>query len=59
MENGIDIEITDEECEYLDSIYLPSKYSMGSELPDYEPDFEICNNGIAVAKRVCGTIKNM
>ena len=59
MENGIDIEITDEECEFLDSIYLPSKYPMGSVLPDYEPDFEICSNSIAIAKRVFETIKNM
>ena len=48
IENGIDIEITDEECEFLDSIYLPSKYPMGSVLPDYEPDFKICNNSIAI-----------
>lgn len=59
IENGIEIEISEEECEFLDSIYLPSKYPMGSVLPDYEPDVEICNNGIAIAKRVFKIVQNM
>ena len=47
---GLNIEISDEDCEFLDSVYLPSKYPLGSVLPNYEPDCELCDNGIAVAQ---------
>ncbi len=42
----------DYSCEFLDSIYLPSKYPLGSVLPLYEPDIKICNNGISIAQNV-------
>lgn len=35
---GVDAGLSDEECELLDSVYLPSKYPLGSVLPDYNPD---------------------
>jgi len=46
------IELAEEECELLDSIYLPSKYPLGSILPDFEPDERTCKNCIAIAERV-------
>jgi len=51
-ENHLDINLAEEERELLDSIYLPSKYPLGSILPDFEPDDQICKNCIAIAKRV-------
>jgi HEPN domain-containing protein len=51
-ENKIYIELTDDESELLDSIYLPSKYPIGSALPDYSPDYEITKNCIDLAVRV-------
>jgi len=51
-ENHLDINLAEEERELLDSIYLPSKYPLGSILPDFEPDERICNNCIAIAERV-------
>ena len=50
--NGLNIDISDEDCEFLDSIYLPSKYPLVGVLPYYDPDFEICNNGISIAQNV-------
>jgi HEPN domain-containing protein len=50
--NGISIVLTDDECDFLDSIYLPTKYPIGSALPFFYPDKEICNNSIALAERV-------
>ena len=41
--------MTDEECEFVDSIYLPSKCSISSVLPYYELDLEICNKSILIA----------
>ena len=52
-ENRLDINMAEEECELLDSIYLPSKYPLGSSiLPDFEPDDQTCRNCIAIADRV-------
>jgi HEPN domain-containing protein len=44
--------LTDEECELLDSIYLPSKYPLGSALPASEPDAEICRRCTQIAETV-------
>lgn len=50
--NGTLIEITDDECDFIDSIYLPTKYPIGSALPYFYPDKEICQNSILLAERV-------
>lgn len=55
----IDIEISEEECEFLDSIYLPSKYPIASVLPFYQPDSEICNQGISIAEAVLKSVQNI
>jgi len=44
--------LTDEECELLDSIYLPSKYPLGSALPASEPDADICQKCTQIAQTV-------
>ncbi len=36
-ENKLDIELSEDDCDFLDSIYLPSKYPMVNVLPFYEP----------------------
>ncbi|MCB9207900.1 MAG: HEPN domain-containing protein [Ignavibacteriales bacterium] len=46
------VELSEDECDFLDSIYLPSKYPLGSALPYFEPDEKICNNSLLLAKRV-------
>ena len=49
---GIDIGLSDENCELMDSIYLPSKYPMGSALPDYRPDENIARACISIAEGI-------
>jgi len=44
--------VTAEECNLLDAIYLPSKYPLGSALPDFEPDEEVCRQCVQIAERV-------
>jgi len=51
-ENQKEITLAEEDQELLDSIYLPSKYPLGSILPDFEPDEQICENCIAIAEHV-------
>ena len=57
IENNLDINITEDECDLLDSIYLPTKYPVGSVLPDFEPDNQICATAIDIAKRVLEDVK--
>jgi len=49
---GTKIPVTDEEADLLDSIYLPSKYPLGSALPDFEPDRIVCDRCVGIALRL-------
>jgi len=51
-ENGLTVDLAEDERDLLDSIYLPSKYPLGSVLPDFEPDEKTCTACIAIAERV-------
>jgi len=48
--------IAPDECDLLDSIYLPSKYPLTSVLPDFEPDANICKKCINIAENLQRTI---
>lgn len=50
--HDIEIDISNEECDLMDSLYLPSKYPISSVLPNYEPNHELCSKSISIAKRV-------
>ena len=51
-ENGLAVDLAEDERDLLDSIYLPSKYPLGSVLPDFDPSDKICRDSIAIAQRV-------
>lgn len=51
-ENNLFLNITDDEIDLIDSIYLSSKYPLGSVLANFEPDKFICLNCIDIASRV-------
>ncbi len=51
-EMNIHVSLTEDEMDLLDSIYLPSKYPMGSMLSDYEPDQTLSKQCVAIAERV-------
>ncbi len=51
-QNNIFLNITEDEIDLIDTIYLSSKYPFGSVLPDFEPDEEICLQCIDIACRV-------
>ncbi|MGA2914454.1 MAG: HEPN domain-containing protein [Sedimentisphaerales bacterium] len=55
--NGKNINITPEDCDLLDSIYLPSKYPLGGVLPDFEPDEEICKKCLEIAERIFDSVE--
>ncbi len=56
-ENNFNLDITEDECDLLDSIYLPTKYPVGSVLPDFEPDNEICLIAINIAQKILDDVK--
>ena len=58
-EHGIAIDISEDDCDFLDTIYLPSKYPIGSVIPDYQPDAEICGQCIAIAEQVEQSVKKI
>jgi len=57
--NGVVIDLTEDECDFLDSIYLPTKYPISSALPIFYPDKEICKNSILILDRVINKVKEL
>ena len=55
---GFDASLSEEDCELLDSIYVPSKYPLGSVLPDFDPDEEIGKLCVEMAERVRRTMQS-
>ena len=47
-----EIPLNEEDCELLDSIYLPSKYPLGGILPDFEPDDPLSEMCLDLAQSV-------
>jgi HEPN domain-containing protein len=54
---GVETGLTDDQCELLDAIYIPSKYPTGGVLPDFEPDAKICMQCIEIADKVRSSLK--
>lgn len=48
---GADLGLSDDDCELIDSIYIPSKYPPVSALPDAMPDVDICRRCLEIAER--------
>ena len=57
--NGVVVDLTEDECDFIDSIYLPTKYPIGSALPSFYPDKEICKNSLSLAERVIEEVKTL
>ncbi len=51
--------LTKDECHFLDSVYLPTKYPISSALPYFEPDMEICNDYLNIADRISNSVKKI
>jgi HEPN domain-containing protein len=57
--NGISLALTEDNCDFLDSIYLPTKYPLGSALPDFYADENICKNSFSLADKVLKEVKSL
>lgn len=56
---GVQTGLSEEDCDLLDTIYIPSKYPMGSVLPDFNPDYETGSLCVEVAERVRRSIQQI
>lgn len=59
LERNIDVSLSNDGCEFIDSIYLPSKYPVSQVLPDFEPTKEICKKGIKIAESVLKIVQEI
>ena len=59
LQRNINIELKEDDCEFIDTIYLPSKYPISQVLPDYEPNEEICQKGIEIAESVLKSVQDI
>lgn len=57
FDNEIEIKLSDEDCDFINSIYLPSKYPVGSALADYDPDETVCRDAIKLAEKTLVSVK--
>jgi HEPN domain-containing protein len=58
-DRGIESGLTEDQCDLLDSIYLPTKYPLGSALPHFAPDEEVSRNCVQIAKRVAERVRQL
>jgi HEPN domain-containing protein len=49
-DHQIAIRLSEEDCDLLDSIYLPSKYPLAGVLPHFEPDASLCSQCLSLAE---------
>lgn len=59
MQNNVTINITDDEIDLIDTIYISSKYPLGSVLPDFEPDENICVHCAEITSKVKEDIESL
>jgi HEPN domain-containing protein len=52
LRENIDCGLNDESCDLLDAVYLPSKYPLGSALPEFDPDPVIARQCINIACQI-------
>ena len=53
LNHGDDIGMTDDECDLIDSIYMPSKYPPESALPQTMPTAQLAQKCLDIARRTC------
>ena len=52
LETGIDVGLSGDDCELLDSIYVASKYPTPSVIPHGPPDPAVCRRCVQLARQV-------
>jgi HEPN domain-containing protein len=58
-QHNIQVDISKEDCELFDSVYLPSKYPLMSVLPNFTPDKVVCRSCIEIAEGVIASVNRL
>ena len=58
-DQGIGVNISEDETDLMDTIYLPSKYPIYSALPHAAPEPEISKDALKIAEKVRGSISGI
>jgi len=58
-ENKIFVDVSEDEINLIDSIYMTSKYPLGSVLADFEPDENICKECINISEKLLESVQNI
>ena len=58
-DRGITVNISDDDIDLMDTIYLPSKYPIYSALPNALPDPETCRDAMKIAEKVRDSISGI
>jgi len=56
---GIQINLSEDDCDFFDSVYLPSKYPVSSVIPDFNPDRKTCNNAIKIGVQLFNAVNEI
>ena len=54
---GVEVSVSDDDIELIDSVFLPSKYPVGSALPNFDPDEAICRRCVQIAHAVADAVR--
>jgi HEPN domain-containing protein len=58
-DQGIRVNISDDEMDLMDAVYLPSKYPIYSALPHSLPEPEICRDALNFAEKVQASVSGI
>lgn len=58
VDHGVGVCLTEDDCDLLDSIYLPSKYPLAGALPFFEPDDALCMRCLSLAQAVLEQVRD-
>ena len=53
------VDISEEEMDLMDTIYVPSKYPDYSALPHTQPDASICHDALGIARKVQDRVRGI
>jgi len=56
---GFLVDVSDEEVDLIDSIYVPSKYPAYGVLPDSPPDQGIAERCLEISKRIRASVNSI
>lgn len=59
LKKKIVVHISEDDCDLMDSIYLPTKYPIGSALPDFFPDEKIAKKCLSIAESVLEEVRKV